>query len=232
MTLGQYLLACNLKQHKIQWKWDFSCVSDYFLDESPRFDWRLSMESVFSFTNCCWLLATAKFICVRVCLSAYMPISVCADGNATSKKYVNFQFSYVIDGFQLKYIKYKFISCKIPSIHYNYHVRTPVYPGSFKRFAARVRFEVNWKSIKTQTQHNKMPFELFYLNENASTATIVLLRVVGFVVAFIWKFNSIPLRCITFSFDSFYMSLMFLTFQQDARYMCRRHSIRKQSSSL
>lgn len=84
-----------------------------------------------------------------------------ADGNATSKKYVNFQFSYVIDGFQLNYIKYKFISCKIPSTHYNYHVRIPVYPGSFKRFAARVRFEVNWKSIKTQ-KHNTIKCLLNY----------------------------------------------------------------------
>lgn len=46
----------------------------------------------------------------------YLFMCVCVCVNATYKKYVNFQFSYVIYGLQLKYIK--FILCEEPPIQH------------------------------------------------------------------------------------------------------------------
>lgn len=162
----------------------------------------------------------------------------------THKKYVNFQFSYVINGLHLKYIKYKFISCENSPILYTILPRLHVCPGSFKRLDAcvlslslsrvswivyRYRHTRSYTFVHIYMHKHKMPFELFCFNENASICccccccfrrfcvAITVVACIMHVRASLARspFLSLLIPIQTFSFNSSYMILMSVPFKQD-----------------
>lgn len=115
-------------------------------------------------------------------MSAFTCVCVMAM-QLTHKKYVNFQFSYVINGLHLKYIKYKFISCENSPILHTILPCLHVCPR-FKRLDACVLFSSQLNRVyryRHKIVHISCAFTC--INTKCLLNYFVLMKMLAFVAA-------------------------------------------------